>query len=197
MSAVQHGPKLQSSRDRLTQIEGELISKAMRVTSWVVAWTLLLPSPCFGSSIEVLPKASEKEEDAPRRAPEPKKPAEPGPPARPRPRPAETDARLLSEAPPPRFRWKTLPLVGIGAAVVTGAIGTGLLIGASGELDADRFTFDAEERADGTIDVAITDDFRDAQRAVILKGFGGTFMVSASATLLTVSLLELFRQRGR
>jgi len=168
-----------------------------------VAWTLTIPSPSFASSIEVVPKSSKRErrEPPPKAAPAPQPKTKKQKPEQRTPAPSgsQSDERLRAEAPPPpgRFQWKPLPLIGIGASVIAGAVGTGLLIGAAGELDADQFTFDAEERDDGTIDVDITDDFRDAQRSVILKGFGGTFLVSASATMLTISLLELFRRPGR
>ncbi|MEM1023606.1 MAG: hypothetical protein AAGJ19_07990 [Myxococcota bacterium] len=180
---------------------GDRGTGAVRLLACLLASSLLVPSPSLASSIEVVPKQGDSKKPKRPREPSPNQTPAPNTPPTPRPQPSAVEAAsiLRAETPPPPqpIELKPLPLIGIGAAVAAGAVGTGLLIGASNELDRDNFTFDAEERADGTIDVDITDDFRDAQRAVILKGFGGTFLVSVSATLLTVSLLELFQKPAR
>ena len=143
------------------------------------------------STIRIVPKNEKRDPSEPRsterRREDPKQEA-----ARER-RPAP---RALTAEPTPVFQAReVLPWVGIGASIITAIVGGVLLSEAAGALDADRFTFDAEERSNGTIDVDITDEFRDAQEEVVIKGFTGTFLASTSATLLTISLVELFRAR--
>jgi hypothetical protein len=162
----------------------------------LVSLTVGLPAPAVASSITVVPKSKPPTE------PESPPPADPAPPApapdaAPTP-PKELDLELrrlptpITEPPQPARRFNPWPLVGIGASAALAVVGVVFLVDASDELNRD-FTFPSEENDDGTIDVEVPPEFIDAQRNVIVNGFLGTLFLSAAASVLTLSVVELFR----
>jgi len=126
---------------------------------------------------------------------------------RPTPEDREPEVDLTPRAPPAaldrvpakldrrRRGPEVMPLIGIGLSVAAGVAGAIFLAEAGRNLDPDNFTLETTEEG-GRVEVELTDQFVDAQNAVIGNGIAGAILVSSASAGLLASLLALTTRRG-
>lgn len=157
-----------------------------------------------GSTIQLVPKSERDQTPAEPPKPKPEKkaaapekrgaePEEPKPEEpldlTPKPPPAALD-RVPPEVVRRRQGPPVMPLIGIGLSVAAGIAGAIFLAEAGRNLDPDNFTLEVEGSGDD-IEVDLTDQFIDAQNAVIGNGIAGAILVSSASAGLLASILAL------
>jgi hypothetical protein len=153
-----------------------------------------------GSTIQLVPKRAPE--------PEPEPPLVDPPPLAPRPEPeTEPDLELAPATPPPpldrapaavqeRRRGSAVaPVIGLGLSIAAGVAGAIFLVEAGRNLNSDNFTLEVQDSGD-EITVVLTDEFKDAQNAVIANGIAGSVLVSTATAGLLASIIAL-SSRGR
>lgn len=186
------------------------------LTIWGLALAVAMPTTArAGSTIELVPPAKKRssepepppskskaeskskpksEDDAPPPRPTPASESPPPPlDLTPKPPPAALD-RVPAELEARRRGPPVMPWIGVGVSVAAGIAGAVFLAEAARNLDAGNYTLVVEGEGDD-LEVDLSDDFIDAQNAVIGNGIAGAILVSSASAGLLASILALTTRR--